>query len=106
MANKKKSLCGAAANPGLSHLGWGLRFVDHPATDDFKPGWPFCLEFGPRPARGQGLALISIFCHCAILAHFGYEIRLHKYLVIGASYLLMGLLDFSNVLIKTIREYR
>lgn len=41
-----------------------------------------------------------------LLIHLGYEIRLHQYLVIGASYLLMGLLDFSHIFAKALKEYR
>lgn len=41
-----------------------------------------------------------------LLIHFGYEMRLHQYLTGGASYLLMGFLDFSHVFIKALMEYR
>lgn len=41
-----------------------------------------------------------------LLIHFGYELRLHQCLIIGASYLMMGLLDFSHVFVKALREYR
>lgn len=41
-----------------------------------------------------------------LLIHFGYELRPHQFLIIGASYLLMGLLDFGHIFIKSLVEYR
>jgi hypothetical protein len=41
-----------------------------------------------------------------LLIHFGYELQLHQFMVIGASYLLMGFVDFSQAITKTLREYR
>ncbi len=41
-----------------------------------------------------------------LLIHFGYELQFHQLLVIGASYLLIGFLDFSQAFIKALREYR
>ena len=41
-----------------------------------------------------------------LLIHFGYELQLHQFMVIGASYLLMGFVDFSQAITKTLSEYR
>ena len=41
-----------------------------------------------------------------LLIHFGYELRPHQFLIIGASYFLMGLLDFFHTSVRAIREYR
>lgn len=41
-----------------------------------------------------------------LLIHFGYKLRPHQYLVIGVSYLLMGLLDSSHAYAKALKEYR
>lgn len=41
-----------------------------------------------------------------LLIHFSYELRLHQHLVIGASYLLMVLLDFVHAFTKALKEYR
>lgn len=41
-----------------------------------------------------------------LLVHFGYEMRLHQYLIGGASYLLLGLLDFSHAFTKALKENR
>jgi hypothetical protein len=41
-----------------------------------------------------------------LLIHFGYELRPHQYLIIGASYCLIGLLDFSHTSVMAIKEYR
>lgn len=41
-----------------------------------------------------------------LLIHFGYELQPLQFLTIGASYLLMGFLDFFHTLVKALREYR
>ncbi len=41
-----------------------------------------------------------------LLNHFGYSLGSHQFLVVGTSYMLMGLLDFVNAFGKALREYR
>ena len=52
------------------------------------------------------LSFLSFVFMPFLLIHFGFELQLHQYLVMGASYLLMGFVDFSQVFIKSLREYR
>jgi len=41
-----------------------------------------------------------------LLLHFGYFFGSHQFLVVGASYLLMGLLDFVHTFGKALKMYR
>jgi hypothetical protein len=41
-----------------------------------------------------------------LFIHFGYHLSPHQFLVIGSSYLLMGILDFVHVFAKALKEYR
>ena len=41
-----------------------------------------------------------------LLIHFGYSLEQHQFLVVGASYLLMGLLDFVHTSTKALKEYQ
>lgn len=41
-----------------------------------------------------------------LLMHFGYSLGLNQFLIVAASYMLMGLLDFSNAFVKALKEYR
>jgi hypothetical protein len=41
-----------------------------------------------------------------LFIHFGYQLSLHQFIVIGSSYLLMGVVDFIHVFIKALKEYR
>lgn len=41
-----------------------------------------------------------------LFIHFGYYLGLHQFVLIGASYVLMGVLDFAHVFVKALKEYR
>lgn len=41
-----------------------------------------------------------------LLIHFGYYLDLHQFLVVGSSYMLIGVLDFAHVFVKALKEYR
>lgn len=41
-----------------------------------------------------------------VLIHFGYYLGFHQFVVIGSSYVLMGVVDFAHVLLKALSEYR
>lgn len=41
-----------------------------------------------------------------LFIHFGYHLNIRQFLVIGSSYLLMGIFDFAHVFVKALKEYR
>jgi hypothetical protein len=41
-----------------------------------------------------------------LFIHFGYHLSPNQFMVIGSSYLLIGLLDFAHVFVKALNEYR
>jgi hypothetical protein len=41
-----------------------------------------------------------------VLIHFGYALRPHQLLVVVASYILMSVLDFAQVVVRALKEYR
>lgn len=52
------------------------------------------------------LSLLFFVFFPFLLFHFGYLLVQHQFLVIGASYLLMGLFDFLHTFTKALTEYR
>ena len=52
------------------------------------------------------LSLLFFIFFPFLLIHFGYSLGLNQFLIVAASCMLMGLLDFSHAFVKALKEYR